>query len=604
AASATLIPTDGTLTAGVLGHGGDQDWFRFTLEPQRVYSIEIRALTSPEAGFAGGGLYAMDGLSQIGFTGWTYGGPTYDGDWARVLYYVPADAAGDYFLSVVGYTFNAGAYQVRVIRGVGLPGDFDGDGIPDGSDNCPTVYNPDQTDTDGDGIGDCCDPDSPDADGDGIADVCDNCPNVYNPDQLDSDGNGVGDACEHQRGDMNCDGAITEIDVPLFVQALLNDAAFSGCNINLADVNADTFINGLDIQPFLALLLVAPNNLDCGDTTHCQLPDQLGHGAGGSYASTSDRAANGGNGYWVAEDFHVTASGSVSQLCWTGIYHSFTTNGDCNATAADDFQIVYYESDGPYGQPGSVRAGPFLQSAGSLSLDARAATGNSILSHAEFRFHASHFPVAVTAGECLWVEITNLGTTSCNWLWGTAPHGNGRAMQDQNAVSGPQYATANLLDYDFSLCVGPGPMAIAPTGCPVPPPPNDNCADALPIGNGTTAFSTVNATTDGPDEPSACNFSGFTQVGQDIWYCYTATCTGHVTVSHCGSGFDTKVAIYHTNAACACPTSASAFSCNDDFCSLQSQVTFASVAGSKYLIRVGGYSSATGTGTMNISCGP
>lgn len=58
--------------------------------------------------------------------------------------------------------------------------DQDGDGIPDVSDNCPTVYNPDQADTDLDGVGD----------------VCDNCPNNPNPNQEDTDGDGVGDICE------------------------------------------------------------------------------------------------------------------------------------------------------------------------------------------------------------------------------------------------------------------------------------------------------------------------------------------------------------------------------------------------------------------------
>jgi exopolysaccharide biosynthesis protein len=71
--------------------------------------------------------------------------------------------------------------------------DFDGDGIPDGMDNCPEVPNPDQLDTDHDGLGNVCDGDD---DGDGHADEDDNCPLVANPDQADANGNGVGDACE------------------------------------------------------------------------------------------------------------------------------------------------------------------------------------------------------------------------------------------------------------------------------------------------------------------------------------------------------------------------------------------------------------------------
>ena len=36
--------------------------------------------------------------------------------------------------------------------------DFDGDRVPDSGDNCLDVSNPDQTDTDEDGLGDPCDP--------------------------------------------------------------------------------------------------------------------------------------------------------------------------------------------------------------------------------------------------------------------------------------------------------------------------------------------------------------------------------------------------------------------------------------------------------------
>jgi PKD repeat protein len=80
--------------------------------------------------------------------------------------------------------------------------DQDNDGVPDVSDNCPTVYNPNQADYDGDGIGNICDQ-CTDSDADGFgnpgyaANSCqtDNCPYDFNPDQIDSDGDGYGDSC-------------------------------------------------------------------------------------------------------------------------------------------------------------------------------------------------------------------------------------------------------------------------------------------------------------------------------------------------------------------------------------------------------------------------
>lgn len=75
--------------------------------------------------------------------------------------------------------------------------DDDGDGVPNGNDNCPATPNPDQLDTDGDGVGNACDADD---DNDGVADTADNCPLNSNPDQADFDLDGIGDACDAQTG--------------------------------------------------------------------------------------------------------------------------------------------------------------------------------------------------------------------------------------------------------------------------------------------------------------------------------------------------------------------------------------------------------------------
>lgn len=99
--------------------------------------------------------------------------------------------------------------------------DDDGDGVSNGSDNCPDVSNDGQDDGDGDGVGDACDgsdgdgvTDDQDSDdnGDGVADPNDNCPYVDNPDQADTDGDGIGDACDPNDGSGGGDGGCPESD--------------------------------------------------------------------------------------------------------------------------------------------------------------------------------------------------------------------------------------------------------------------------------------------------------------------------------------------------------------------------------------------------------
>ncbi|HUM10124.1 MAG TPA: thrombospondin type 3 repeat-containing protein, partial [Myxococcaceae bacterium] len=88
---------------------------------------------------------------------------------------------------------NADASNPLTIPGVQCVVDTDGDGVDDARDNCPTVANGDQKDTDQDGIGDACDKD---IDNDGVLNAQDNCVKDANPDQRDDDGDGVGDVCD------------------------------------------------------------------------------------------------------------------------------------------------------------------------------------------------------------------------------------------------------------------------------------------------------------------------------------------------------------------------------------------------------------------------
>ena len=104
--------------------------------------------------------------------------------------------------------------------------DVDGDRVGDACDNCLLVYNPGQGDLDNDNSGDACDDD---VDGDGVLDdgdgsgtagdapcrggetgTCDdNCPLVFNPDQADANGNGIGDLCDL---DSDGDGVLDDGD--------------------------------------------------------------------------------------------------------------------------------------------------------------------------------------------------------------------------------------------------------------------------------------------------------------------------------------------------------------------------------------------------------
>lgn len=138
----------------------------------------------------------------------------------------------------------------------------------------------------------------------------------------------------------------------------------------------------------------------------------------------------------------------------------------------------------------------------------------------------------------------------------------------------------------------------------VPPPVNDDCEDAIPLPNGTSAITNVGATTDGAPEPQ-CDVGGTDQIASDVWYEYTASCTGDLQLDLCGSFFDTKVAVY--NGCGICPPTSDPIVCVDDTdgCGTfgdQSRLTVPVAQGQCYRVRIGGFFGDQGPGTIRVSC--
>lgn len=152
--------------------------------------------------------------------------------------------------------------------------------------------------------------------------------------------------------------------------------------------------------------------------------------------------------------------------------------------------------------------------------------------------------------------------------------------------------------------------------------PDDNCAAAEPItGEGTFPFDNTLATTDGlghTDCETGLTNPTDAQIGNDVWRCWTAPCTGPVFVQSCNlTEVDTKLAVYEGCNACP-PDDTVLLDCNDDFCGydtpaafpFQSSISFEATQGQSYLIRIGtfpgggGFEEAPGgTGSISITCG-
>jgi FG-GAP repeat len=124
--------------------------------------------------------------------------------------------------------------------------------------------------------------------------------------------------------------------------------------------------------------------------------------------------------------------------------------------------------------------------------------------------------------------------------------------------------------------------------------PNDECVTALPIVEGVTLGSTLDAT-DSPITGDCASFGGFT--GSDVWFTWTSPDQGLVKASLVTDGgfatFDTVLSAFADDCG-----SLQQLACNDDAVqaafTLQSQIVFVSQPGQPILFELGGWNGAAG----------
>ncbi|HKQ49369.1 MAG TPA: hypothetical protein VJZ71_14965 [Phycisphaerae bacterium] len=317
-------------------------------------------------------------------------------------------------------------------------------------------------------------------------------------------------------GDMNNDGKVNGRDISKWIDTLFFPPTifdeFQGCfaaNFCRGDLSNDGQITlAGDLNPFVNLLVqlskpvCTPVGADCFDPASGQPPGPLETGEVGAVQSDIDTS----NDRRAADCFCPTENGVITNICWWGTY--LNVAGDECGPEPDCFKVTFRNNNNGAGRcPGTVLAPGALAPDGWQFLDSgtgavtRTATGGTIAptgtteggTVTEYAYTATlAVPIAVTAGQCLWIEIVNdTPVSDCKWYWETSPLGDSlHAEIDVDTAPPEGDPPSGTLPTDYSACSSVNVVAldmafslgvrIDKEGCG--PPPGRCCYDIAPLG--------------------------------------------------------------------------------------------------------------------------
>jgi C1A family cysteine protease len=306
------------------------------------------------------------------------------------------------------------------------------------------------------------------------------------------------------------------------------------------------------------------------------------------------------NGGWWAHDYHTSRLG-LNQNTIGAVLESdmpyTATNGTCSTVINHPYRLASWNSIAGNTIPSVDAIKNAISTYGPVSAAICVGSGFSSYRGGVFSTDESS---ACNGGVNHAIVLTGWDDATQSWVlrnsWGTSWGENGY-MRIKWGTSSVGYS-ANYVIFNGGVAptptIGPSPTATLTPVSAI----NDEIDNALPVvlnaGQFSSTESTSNATSASDDPYFACVAGkGY----KSVWYSFTPSMNGSVTINTTGSGYDTILNLWQGSRGAL-----TSIACNDDFNGIvSSQVTANLTVGVPYYIEVAGYySTSAGILVLNL----